>query len=69
MTKLRRSQRPRARNGLERFLSIVSLVTLIATRLLADKSEDANVSKLMSQVKVSSNVVSDATLRDHRALT
>jgi hypothetical protein len=37
------------------------LAALIAASLVADRSSDADVSKLMAQIKVPSKVVSDTT--------
>jgi hypothetical protein len=42
---------------------MVGLAALVAVSLLADESLGASVSKLVSQIKVPSNVVSDTALR------
>ena len=42
---------------------MVGLTALVAVSLVADKSSDANVSKLVPEIKVPSNVVSDTALR------
>jgi hypothetical protein len=42
---------------------MVGLAALLAVSLVADKSSDANVSKLMPEIKVPSNVVSDSAQR------
>ena len=41
----------------------VLLTVVVAVRLVAKKSSDAKVSKLMPEIKVPSNVVSDTALR------
>ena len=42
----------------------VGLTVLVAVSLVTEKSSDANVSELMPEIKVPSNVVSDTALRD-----